>query len=246
MKLLLDIGNTRLRAAWGTPSALREVANVIHADRSMADVLATLKLEQRPAELWVASVAAIQVSDALSTWARSKLGLMPRFVASTRECCGVKNSYADPARLGVDRWLAVIAAHHRGPGAACVVDAGTALTLDVVDASGLHRGGLIAPGVGCQRRSLLGTTERVRPQGEIHGLNWLGISTEEAVAFGTLHSVLGLIERVSTAAAQQHHVKRWLLTGGEAAWLAPHLPGQWQHAPLLVLEGLARVAAGSG
>ena len=61
--------------------------------------------------------------------------------------CGLRNGYRDPAQLGVDRWLAMCAAWQQFPGSLCVVDAGTAVTIDVVAADGAHSGGLILPGV---------------------------------------------------------------------------------------------------
>ncbi|MGH8530087.1 MAG: type III pantothenate kinase [Nevskiales bacterium] len=248
MKLLFDIGNTRLRAAWSSADGLRPIASVVHVDAKLPEVLAALKLSERPAEIWVASVAAAPTGQSVLNWAREKFDLAAHLLVSSRECCGVKNSYADPSRLGVDRWLAIIAAHHRalssGGGPACVVSAGTAVTFDMVDENGQHLGGLIAPGVGSQRRYLLGATGMVRPQAEIAGLDWLGSSTEQALAYGTAHSVLGLIERASSAAARKHPTMRWLISGGEAESLLPHLPSHWEHAPLLVFEGLARVAAG--
>lgn len=247
MKLLFDIGNTCLRAAWSSADRLHEVASVVHVDAAIPEVLAALKLSERPEEIWIASVATTQVGEAVSNWGREKFDLEAHLLTSSRESCGVKNIYVEPSRLGVDRWLAIIAAHHRGPGTACVVNAGTAVTFDIVDQHGQHLGGLIAPGVGSQRRYLFGATGRVRPQGEITGLDWLGTSTEQAVAYGTLHSVLGLIERASHAIAQNHSIQRWVISGGEAEALLPHLAPHWEHAPLLVFEGLARVAtSGSG
>ena len=70
----------------------------------------------------------------------------PRFVTTAHAQFGVRCAYADPARLGVDRWVAVLAAYHAAHGAACVLDAGTAVTFDAVAADGRHLGGLIFPG----------------------------------------------------------------------------------------------------
>ncbi len=245
MKLLFDIGNTRLRAALSSDAGLREVANVAHAGATIPEVLAALNAIERPSDVWIASVAAAGIGAAIADWARQQHGLTARFACSTRECCGVTNAYADPERLGVDRWLSVIAAHHRaraqGGGAACVTSAGTALTFDVVDAQGRHRGGLIAPGIGMQRAALHGRTQ-VRAETLEGTLGALGVSTDEAVAYGTLHSALGLIERAQRAVDQDLPLSLKLLTGGDAPMLLPQLGDCWQHAPQLVLEGLSRVS----
>ena len=70
----------------------------------------------------------------------------------------MRNAYAEPARLGIDRWAAIIAAYHRFPEGACVVDCGTACTFDLVDAGGRHRGGYILPGLSAMEGAVLGET----------------------------------------------------------------------------------------
>ena len=75
---------------------------------------------------------------------------------------GVINGYAEPSRLGVDRWLALLAARQLCPGNLVVVDAGTAITLDLLSGDGRHLGGYILPGVERQAQSLWGGTSRVR------------------------------------------------------------------------------------
>lgn len=249
MKLLFDIGNTRLRAAISSNGDLQDAANVVHAGATIEATLAALQAVPRPQEIWLACVAAPEIGTAIAEWGRQRFGIEARFVRSTHTACGVRNAYAEPERLGVDRWLAVIAAHHRarakGGGAACVASAGTALTFDVVDADGRHRGGLIAPGIGMQRAALHGRTQ-VRAEKLDGAQAALGVSTDEAVANGTLHSALGLIERAERTIDQTLPLKLRLLTGGDAALLAGELGVAWQLAPQLVLEGLALMAANTG
>ena len=91
---------------------------------------------------------------------RETIGRPPEFASSTDTAAGVRNGYSNPAQLGVDRWLAVIGAFHRHRDACCVVDAGTALTIDGVDATGQHLGGFIVPGPRLMVESLLtGTSD---------------------------------------------------------------------------------------
>ena len=66
-------------------------------------------------------------------------------VRTLPEAAGVRIAYAEPSRLGVDRFLALLGAHARGPGPWLLVSAGSALTVDLLDSSGQHRGGVIAP-----------------------------------------------------------------------------------------------------
>lgn len=234
MNLLLDIGNTRVKWARADGARLRESGSLSHRDAP--DWPAALP-DERPAAVWVANVADETVPAALARHARTRWRLTPRAVHSTAAACGVRNAYAQPERLGVDRWLACIGAFHRGAGPVLVADAGTALTLDFVDADGRHRGGLIAPGLTTMRAAIAGGTRLQAEVGE-YAPAWLADDTDPAVALGTLQAALSLIGEARRALAPD----RLLLTGGEAERIAPHLDAGWERAPDLVLEGLARLA----
>ncbi|MGH8454861.1 MAG: type III pantothenate kinase [Nevskiales bacterium] len=244
MKLLLDIGNSRLKWAWWD-QGLKPGGAQTHVGQSPEAVLAAIDLRLMPTQIWAASVAAPILRAALEAWAMRHCNVPVRWVHSQSSACGVHNAYARPERLGVDRWLAVIAAYHRVRGAAFVVDAGTALTVDAVDTRGRHLGGLIAPGLGTQRQSLHKSTQlrASTPEGRA---DWLGADTDMAVAWGTLHGVIGFVERVYTGIRREHGdiVANILpiITGGEASLLLPYLGPEWVAAPDLVLEGLAHVA----
>lgn len=237
MNLLLDIGNSRAKWARADGAELRETGSLPH--RGVTDWPAALP-EERPDAVWVSNVASEAVPAALARHAEKKWGLRPRIVRSTAEACGIRNAYRQPERLGVDRWLACIGAFHRGNGSVLVVDAGTALTLDSVDAEGRHRGGLIVPGLSTMRAAIAGDT-RIRVEVGDYERSWLADDTASAVALGTLQALLSLIEN----ACRDLSPDRLLLTGGEAGRLAPELGAGWEHAPNLVLEGLARLAAAS-
>ncbi len=240
MKLLLDVGNSRLKWAWWDHD-LKPGGAVTHAGRSPEAALDAINLELKPSEVWAASVAAPALRAALEAWAMRHLKLAVRWVSSEGKACGVRNAYAQPEKLGVDRWLAVIAAYHRVGAAAFVVDAGTALTLDAVDVEGRHLGGLIAPGLTTQRHSVHSQTQ-VRADALEGHAKWLGTDTDTAVAWGTLHGAIGLIERVYAGIRHEHASITPIATGGEAPLLLPYLGPGWISAPDLVLEGLAWVA----
>lgn len=241
MKLLFDIGNSRLKWAWWK-QGLKAGGALTHAGQSPEKVLEALDAGIRPDEVWAASVAAPGLRQGLEAWVMRHHALPVRWVVSQAEACGVRNAYAQPEKLGVDRWLAMIAARRRAAGAVFVVDAGTALTLDVVDAQGSHRGGLIAPGLDTQRRSLLSHTQlRAVPFAGLPA--WLGTDTDMAVTWGALHGAIGMIMRVHEAICSEHPGITSIITGGDAHWLLPYLGPDWQHLPELVLEGLGHVAS---
>jgi type III pantothenate kinase len=141
--------------------------------------------------------------------------------------------------MGVDRWLALIGAHRLCAGAVLVVDAGTAITYDLLLASGRHLGGLILPGIEMMRGSLLAGTNIPRVEPEERDLPWAA-DTGAAVGVGTIEAPAALVERLRrrlTAAAGGPSTV--LLTGGDAERLRPALEEPVRVEPDLVLRGLA-------
>ena len=154
---------------------------------------------------------------------------------SEAETCGVRNAYTEPHRLGVDRWMALIAARQLTTHPVCVVDCGSAVTIDVLDDKGQHLGGVIMPGLTMMRRALHRNTEQLPFAQETYPLG-LGTSTAAAIHNGTRYALLGAIERVI---ASQTKTLQVFLTGGDAETLLPDLKHPVQVNPDLVLQGLA-------
>ena len=238
MTLLVDIGNTRVKwaraDAAGRPGPVQALAHDGRGD--WVDTLPT----DFDGPVWFATVADADLATPLQAWSRARLGRAAVEVVSTASAAGVQCAYARPECLGVDRWLACIGAFHRGHGSVVVVDAGTALTVDVVDATGCHQGGLIVPGMATMQQAIHAHT-RIRSQPVEQVPDDLARDTDTAVAAGALHAAVGLIERV----CRRFALDRRILAGGEAARLADRLEGDWHLAPDIVLEGLGRVAVES-
>lgn len=141
---LLDLGNSRAKAARlvaGHPVAAFAL-EWRHED-FVAALRARLQAWGRPTTVWVASVAAAAHVAQVQAVLEPLQPLRVEWLRSPRQAGGVTNSYAQPERLGIDRFLAMLAAHAEG-GAACVVGCGTALTLDALAADGRHVEGMIA------------------------------------------------------------------------------------------------------
>lgn len=156
---------------------------------------------------------------------------------------GVVSAYRDPGTLGVDRWLAMLAAHARCPGLCVVIDCGTALTVDIVEASGRHRGGYIVPGLALQWAALKGTARIRLSEGSapVPGADHApGRTTEEAVRHGSVAMVSGWLvndEAVRIASSEQG----LFVAGGDADLLIPCLRKaglEVRREPYLVLDGL--------
>jgi type III pantothenate kinase len=199
----------------------------------------------------VANVAGNEVGARIASEISARLGISGEFVQVKAQAHGIACGYREPATLGVDRWLAMIAARCRVQGPFAVIGAGTAVTFDAVDADGQHCGGLILPGDRLMLEALAANTgqiQRVAPAGgPVAGLALLGRSTEEAVSHGGRLAIVAALDRaVAVVAAEIGGEPRLLITGGDATVLAAWLETKAEVSADLVLEGLAVCAAGQG
>ena len=244
--LLVDIGNSRVKWARLERNVLGTQRAAAHAGWTAADWQMRLFDDGPVDAVLAATVAGDASAAALAEAARIAAGVEPRFVATAREAAGVRNGYADPSLLGVDRWLAVIGAYHRIRGACVVADIGTAATIDVVAADGRHRGGFIVPGPALMVASLLsGTSDlgaRHESSGPASGARFAD-NTRDAMEQGCRLAVAALIDRsVDEAAGAAAGRPALLLTGGAAADVQPYLRCPVASVPDLVLRGLAVLA----
>lgn len=244
--LLVDVGNSRLKWATSRQGELSPVQTHVHRGGSdLAPVFACWAQVPTPARVLLACVGPDALGRALGQWCKTHWGLTPELVETRAVACGVRNAYAEPRRLGVDRWAAMIAARRRFPGALCVVDCGTATTVDVLDAAGLHCGGLIAPGPRLMRQALQTNTAAIGEADALPVIDWLASDTAAAVAGGALAATAGFVERVARQA--EAHFPAGLtvvLSGGFSADLLPLLQIEFQREEYLVLEGLNIIAEG--
>ena len=248
--LLIDIGNTRIKWArfdgqrvgrqhaavysgWGGEDYARRV---IGSGRALDRIL-------------VVSVAGARTNRSLTLAARRARAPAPEFVISQRRAGGVTSGYLEPWRLGVDRFIAVIGAHHLSKGrAVCVVGVGTAMTIDLVDAKGRHLGGAIIPAPTLMVDSLLNNTDgiRRRARGGARGGNSLfGRSTRAAIVQGSRYAAAALIDRAVGEARSlvPGRAPLVMLTGGGAPTVLPLVRSACLSVPDLVLQGLAALCA---
>ena len=241
-RLLIDFGNSRLKWALSNPPEWRTGA-ILYRDRALAPLLETaFESFSGVREVWVSSVATPEMREMLATWCAERWSVPPRFIAAAAQSLGVHNGYRDPAQLGADRWAALVGARAISQAPLCIIDCGTAITIDGLSAVGEFVGGVILPGLVLQRGALAqGTAALGAPAGA--ALSCQARSTAEAIGAGTLIGIAGAIERI---VAEHHEIlgepMLALLTGGDAAVFAPHLRFSFTEVPDLVLRGLERIA----
>ena len=144
MVIELDVGNSRIK--WRVRSELELGATL--TSTTVVDLFSEFSKLSEPAEILVASVRDDASLNEITNWAKTNWGITPKLAVVSEQASGLKNSYADISRMGVDRWLAMLAAYNQSQSACLVVDAGTALTIDAIDGAGQHKGGYILPGLG--------------------------------------------------------------------------------------------------
>ena len=242
--LLVDIGNTRIKWAVLRGERLGRQRALEHAGLTQQDLQRqVLRGARGVSRILVCSVAGRRLERLLTAAAKQVTGLKPEFVTSVRTAGGVTTRYAEPWRLGVDRFVAAIAAYQiaRSRGA-CVIDVGTAMTVDLIDGSGVHQGGAILPGPQLMQASLLkqtsGISRRARGAGAGGGL--FAQNTRDAVEQGARFATAAVIDRaVAEAQRLLRRAPLLLLTGGGVDQLTPLVQGSWVSVPDLVLRGTA-------
>ena len=219
----MDVGNSRIKWRFDGSEGIASGAQLPN-------------VKQKVGRIRISTVRGNEAD--LSQWSKRLYGLEPEFAIASKSLAGVTNAYSDPHTLGVDRWLALCAAWNASAGSCIVIDAGTALTIDVVAENGQHLGGYIVPGLATMQRSLWDTTQQVKVQTEgTVGSDVYGTDTKSCVANGTLRMCTEFINWVLREAGTA--TTTVFLTGGEAEPLLPYLDTEVLFQPYLVLDGLA-------
>lgn len=232
--VIVDAGNTRLKWAVVADGVWQSHGSDDYADLSMLSRMLSVG-----SECTIASVASTAHESQLKTLL-DQLDIEPRWLTAAAQFQDVKNTYAIPKQLGVDRWMGLIAARRRTREPVLVVSLGTAMTVDALSADGVFLGGLIIPGRGLMQQSLRhGTAQVAAVEGE-----WQAFphTTADAVQSGIIAAMSGAIHMQYVRFAEVCGcMPQCLVTGGDAAMLLPHLNLPAEHVPFLVLEGIDRV-----
>lgn len=227
MNLYFDIGNTRVK--WLVRSSHQDQFDFKPNDHGVFspdvihDSVRALKIKYSSCKLeliGVSSVASSQINDSLSSICKSVFGLKPVFAKVSSPFLGVSAAYKDLNSLGVDRWLALLAARDKVSAPVAIIDAGSAITLDVLDASGQHIGGWIAPGLSLLERSLgAGTSDVSFDSGfrKTFFENDLGCSTQDCVNEGIYQMLSGFLSQACLVA--DDHKAQIVVSGGDAGYI---------------------------
>lgn len=227
MYLLLDIGNTREKAALYTGKKVSALPQLTK------ETVSELPLQA----VYFANVSGQERLHNV----RIKLQLdhLPwRQVHTEAKVFGVTNAYQQSHMLGVDRWLVMLGAHSVYPQEnVMIIDAGTAVTVDWLDEQGIHQGGWILPGLRLQQQAVVKNTVKVFSSDVFNAKPVPGKDTVNCLQNGCLAAVLGAIH----LGWKLDKASRIILTGGDAVYLKSHLNSlPVTINPLLQFHGLIR------
>ena len=246
--LALDIGNTRLK--WALYDAPRRGAQLLgHGAEFLENIekLADGPWNTMNAPLQVLGCAVAsdvirrRVEDQMEAW-----DVAPQWVVASEAEAGLRNGYDHPARLGSDRWVAMIGAyqHLRNQGLRqpmVLVMVGTAVTVEAVDADGTFLGGLILPGHGIMLRALeSGTAGLHVPTGEVKPFP---TNTSDALTSGGTYAIAGAVECMVQHVRQHCGAEpKCIMTGGAAWKMAPSMTRPFELVDNLIFDGLLYIA----
>lgn len=236
-ELLIDVGNSA--AKWAVFDGLN--LNSKRHSGGFSELADALWVAAADADaVWVASVRGESSDQFLVTELQAVGFSKVQLCGSAQSEDGLLNSYAEPSRMGADRWFAMLGARAYKPGPLLVIDVGSAVTCDLVAADGRHLGGYIFPGPALMEAALQSSTQLVRYADSLEPTVTPGQSTAECVTSGISVAVLGAIKEI----VKQYPDHQIIFTGGGATGLsAAGIVGDWR--PDLVLEGLLRRAQGT-
>lgn len=235
MKLLIDAGNSRIK--WGVHDGEHWCA------QGVADHTDTATL----AHDWTAwpiddAYGSLVANEFVGAMIEIACPCPVKWVGARTDGFGVHNHYRNPAQMGADRWLAVVAARQLCRQDVIVVCAGTALTIEALTRDGDYLGGVILPGLRTMLDSLAQKTARLnQPVGDYADFP---ACTEDALATGVLDALAGAVERnrQRLAMRMKSASPMVLITGGDAGQIAPLLASPIQIVDNLVLTGLLEVS----
>nr|WP_211162866.1 type III pantothenate kinase [Alteromonas ponticola] len=232
---MVDIGNTSIK--------FLRLSNFQEIPQSKSTLNAFEQWLTRNPEvttLFISSVRQTAVTQPLREYCRQNK-IVVNEINTEQSAFGLLNSYKDVSKMGVDRWLAMIAAVHLTHKPFVVIDAGTAITVDFV-ADGQHLGGWIAPGFYSMKNALVTSTQKVFSDDEISNQLQLGTTTERCVANGCLAAVQGVYARARAQISINFEDFDIFITGGDKNLFAFTCNDGSILAANLVVQGLARYA----
>jgi type III pantothenate kinase len=229
MNLVVDYGNSLAKV--GIFDGRQLVAKHIFAD---ADDLKNF-LQNFSAENFILS-SVTDKAEVVASWAKQT---ERKFTLTSTLPLPIRNLYATPRTLGVDRIAAVCGAVHLFPDSPClVVDAGTCITYDFIDKEGKFQGGGISPGLTMRFQAVHTFTAKLPLVNAVEQVELIGNSTETCIQSGVINGMTEEIKGTIMLYREKFEGLKVILCGGDTPFFENKLKGPIFAIPELVLSGL--------
>ncbi len=221
--LLFDAGNTRLKYAVteaASSSSYLEKGVVEYA--SLEQGLQSVLNRHVTNRVLISSVASGEINEAIAKLLLRHHVSTASYAKVSNEACGIVNTYETQHSLGVDRWVAAMGVAQLRTVNRVIVDVGTAVTVDLVDASNSYLGGVILPGARLMHDVLVGKTAGIQSERSDVG-RAIGKTTQQCVNAGSKYGLIGAVERVIKEFQRETaNEAEWSIhvCGGDGAWLS--------------------------
>ena len=246
--IIIDAGNSYLKIAIVDNLDNSQLSYAVLTYNNLSDDLCDYLHDCNATEVLISNVNNLTIFHTISDLIYGLWRIHAQLVVVEQNRFGISTRYNNPRTLGCDRWLALIAAHQEFTKTVCVIDCGTAVTIDVITDNGMHIGGLISPGISTARHSLGQKTNNL-PMVENHIENnnnsssFLANNTQDAILGGTLYQISAYIERIVSEFKQEFGDNtESIITGGDAQLILGLSAHHIHHRETLVLDGLRIVA----
>lgn len=246
MDLLIDIGNSRIKWALYDLQEDRfaRSGDILYGNADLAKIFSGQWSDlTRPDKVLIANVAGSHLASTLNTWIEKNWQIKAEYVKTATFSHGVKNAYPDHSALGIDRWMAVIAAWHRlreHKKAICVVDCGTATTIDGISEYGQHIGGIILPGYMMMQEALVNHTLGINMVSKTTPMYNFCNNTEQGISSGCCIATVATINQLVKLMENDYGEGiKCIITGGNAVFIIKQLSRPFEYEPKLVLHGIA-------
>lgn len=239
LNLVLDIGHHRIKWALFDQSKI-QLSGTFKGQLNVAGFDQAWSKIAIPGLIMGCNVGGEAIAQQLNGWFQDHWNMTPHWLSVADGQYRLLSSYKDLSELGVDRWAAALGVMSLKCESAIIVDCGSAITVDSLDAGVFHANAIL-PGLMMQLSALadLVGTEREHTSLQKLKQHWPADSTEQGIINGVLVGVAAAIDYLIIKSQQQMmHQAVVYLTGGDAETIMPLLESEVKLVPNLVLQGL--------
>lgn len=229
MNLVIDYGNTNAKVGIFDHHTLIEKYTFVSQEQ--------LKKFLQNSHAHYAIISTVSVdAELIADWVQQ---VKWKMVLTQNLPLPIKNLYATPGTLGVDRLAGACGAHHLFPGKNClVIDLGSCMTFNFIDAEGKYFGGSIAPGMSMRFEAVHTFTARLPLVRSSEGVALIGNNTETSIQSGVINGMIAELDGLIGRYQEKYNDLKVILCGGDASFFENKLKAAIFASPELVLVGL--------